>query len=129
VITVDEIKARIERPLTSDEERVLPAWIVEAEDKIRRYVRDLDVRMALVESAPRHLSVTTVKTVLARMIERKLRNANGYRQISADGAQITVDQELSAGKIYLSDEDRADLAPTPVTGFQYPGAFSLQVGI
>lgn len=127
MITAADIQAVIERPLTADEFRVIPKWIEQAEEKLRREIRDLNERMALAVDAPAYLSIKTVKTVLVRMVERKTRNANGYRQVSSDGAQITVDSENSSGKIYLSEEDLADLAPTPVTTNHYPGAFSLRV--
>lgn len=129
MILVEDVQARVERTFTPDEVRAIPSWIVDAEDILRRHVRDLDARMALADTAPAFLSVQTVTRVLARMVERKVRNPNAYRQVSSDGAQLTVDSSSSSGKIYLSEEDIADLAPTPATTNVYPGGFSLQVGI
>lgn len=129
MITTDEVQGVIERTLTPDELRVIPNWIAQAEDILRRHVRDLDARMSMADSAPAYLSETTVKRVLTRMVERKARNPNAYRQVSSDGAQATIDSNSSAGKLYLSEEDIDDLAPLPITGWRVPGAFSLQVGI
>lgn len=129
MIMAADVQARIERTLSPQELTAVEAWIVDAEDILRRHVRDLDVRMSLAEDAPAFLSAQTVIRVLARMVERKVRNPNAYRQVSSDGAQLTIDSDASAGKIYLSEEDLADLAPAPVIGFTHPGGFSLQVGI
>lgn len=119
----------MERTLLPAEAAAVETWIEDAEDILRRAIRDLDARMAMSPDAPAYLSERTVQRVLARMVERKVRNPNAYRQVSSDGAQLTIDSDSSAGKLYLSEEDVADLAPSPVTGFRHPGGFSLQVGI
>lgn len=129
MITATDVQDRIERTLSPQELAAVGTWISDAEDILRRHVRDLDARMGLAADAPAFLSAQTVIRVLARMVERKVRNPNAYRQVSSDGAQLTIDSNASAGKLYLSDEDLADLAPAPVIGFTHPGGFSLQVGI
>lgn len=126
MITLDHVRDRIERPLTPHEERTTPKWIADAETVLRNAVPDLDERMSLDPAAPRHLALDTVELVMFRMVERKLRNPQGLRSFNIDGYDQTIDRDLSAGKIYLSDDDLADLAPRPIAG-HHGGAFSLQV--
>lgn len=126
MITIEHVRDRIERPLTSDEARTIPQWIADAETVLRNAVPDLDERMMLVDAAPRRLAPETVELVLFRMVERKLRNPQGLRSFNVDGYDQTIDRDLSAGKIYLSDEDLADLAPRPIAGHS-GGAFSVRV--
>lgn len=126
-ITVEDVQGRIERPLTVDEVRVIPGWIEDARGVLVDGVPDVEARLALSPSAPAYLSGETVKRVLRRMVERKVRNPSGLRTFSVDGYDQTVDRENSAGKIYLSGDDLADLAPRPVESRRIPGAWSLQV--
>lgn len=125
-VSVEDVQARIERPLTVDEERVIPAWIQEAQILLGQTVRDIDERTQLAVDAPEFLPVETVKMVIARMVERKVRNPGGLRSYEVDGYDQTVDRELSSGKIYVSDDDLDALAPRRVV-FPSNGAWSLQV--
>lgn len=128
MITLEDIQGRIERPLTTDEVRTIPQWIADAETVLAGAVPDLEERMKFDPAAPRYLSEATVKLVLTRMVERKVRNPQGLRSFDVDGYQQTIDRDLSAGKIYLSADDLAALAPRSIGSVQ-AGAYSIGLSL
>lgn len=56
-------------------------------------------------------SVDTVTGVIEDMVLRVLRNPNGYRQVSIDDYNRTIDAALSAGRLYIADDEASLLAP------------------
>lgn len=57
-------------------------------------------------------SVDTVTGVIEDMVLRVLRNPNGYRQVSIDDYNRTIDAALSAGRLYIADDEASLLAPS-----------------
>ncbi|MFK5691284.1 Gp19/Gp15/Gp42 family protein [Ornithinimicrobium sp. LYQ92] len=51
-----------------------------------------------------------IKDVIEAMVVRVIRNPSGYRQVGIDDFQATIDTTLSAGGLYLSDDEREKLA-------------------
>ena len=52
-----------------------------------------------------------VKGVIEDMVLRVARNPNGYRQVSIDDYNRTIDTALSSGQLYISDQEAELLAP------------------
>jgi len=122
------VQDAFERSLTTDETRVLPAWLDTAWRILKnpnRGVPGLEARLELEATDPASLETDDVIDVLVSMVIRKLRNPDGLRSWGGDDYQQVVDQELSAGKIYLTDDERLSLMPPapPVSS----GVFSLQL--
>jgi hypothetical protein len=115
----------LERPLTTDETRVLNSWLDTAWRKLRARMPALEARMDLPEGSPGRLDEGDVRIVVVAMVERKLRNPEGRRSFTGDDYTETVDTALSSGQIYVTDEELRDLAP-PETGAA--GMYSIQLG-
>ncbi len=125
-VTLNDLKGSIERPLTSDEERVAPAWLAKAWRELNRVVPGIPARTASEETAPGHLSIDDVKDVVIAMVERKLRNPGGVRGWRGDDAGEDLDPAMSSGQIYVSDQERNSLMP-PAPTFGH-GIYSIPLG-
>lgn len=113
---IEDVRGSIERPLTADEERVIPEWLAKAWRLLQREVRGIPARIALPETDVGYLAVDDVKDVVVAMVERKVRNADGLRAWSGDDYEQTVDAALSSGQIYVSASEIASLAPASASG-------------
>lgn len=125
-IGIDDIRDTIERPLTTDEARVIPAWIEKAWGLLLDKVPDVVERQALPAGNPLHVREGVVKDALVNAVERKVRNASGLRQFGTDEYSQTIDASLSSGKIYIADEDLARFQPRPIAGTSQ-GVYSMQL--
>jgi hypothetical protein len=123
---VDNVRAAIERPLTEDEERVIPAWLAASWRIVRRKISGVEARLELAADAPDYLDVDDVVDVIVAMVERKLRNPDGLRAWSGDDYDQTVDSALSSGQLYLTEEEIDRLAP-PIPGGGN-GIYSIPLG-
>src|SRR5215210_7215312 len=98
---------QLERPLTSGETDVLPAWLARAWTVLQDEVPGIAARMQTdpptVPAPPGAVSRGTVVEVIVAMVERKLRNPEGLRSYAVDDSTTTIDAALSSGQI----------APTP----------------
>ncbi|MDY1005741.1 hypothetical protein [Curtobacterium sp. CFBP9011] len=120
---LEDVRNSFERALTTDEARVIPAWLGTAWRKLQKAVPGLAGRLAL-EDGPAALDLDDVKDVLVAMVERKLRNPDMLRTFNGDTASFTIDSEASAGKIYVTDEERLALG-IPDRGSS--GMYSIQL--
>lgn len=101
------------RTLTADEQAVATTQLEFASAVIRRYVDDVDTRIA-----DGTLDADLVKHVAVAMVLRHMRNPEGLRSTSTQQAiddysetvTETRDQALSAGSIYLTDEELSLIA-------------------
>lgn len=110
--TPEDLVARLGRDLTDVEERQAPALLGDATAVI------LD-RFPQYAAAP----TDTSTKVCCAMVLRVLRNPNGLRQESIDDYSYTVDSSRSAGEIYLTDGEAAELRPPRHSAFSIvPGA-------
>ena len=109
--TLEDVRDGIERPLTLDEERVIPAWLGKAWRELNRVVPAIAARRSLPEDDPAHLDVSLVVDVLVSMVERKVRNPGGLVQWNGDDYGEKVDPSMASGRIYVSAEELAKLSP------------------
>lgn len=109
--SLEDVRDSIERPLTSDEERVIPKWLDKAWRELNRVVPAISTRVFLDADAPAKLSIDDVCDVVIAMVERKVRNPDGNREWRGDDYGVTVDATLSSGQIYVTEAERASLMP------------------
>lgn len=86
----------------------LVVLIADAEDTVGSEFADIQARID-AESLP----VTRVQKVVARMVIRHIRNPEGIRQAADTSGPFTSSKTYGGnepGAMYLSDEDRAELA-------------------
>jgi hypothetical protein len=119
--TADDVV--LERPLTPEEEAVLPAWLDAAWRALKREVKGIPARLTLDASSSAALTRDDVGQVIGAMVERKLRNPDGLRSWTTEDVQQTIDAALSTGQLYVTDAEKASLA-VPVPG---GGMFSIPV--
>lgn len=110
-----DVRDSMERPLTSDEERVVPQWLDKAWRELNRVVPGIAARNALPHTEPTYLDSADLVDVLVAMVERKVRNPAGTREWRGDDYSETVDAALSSGQIYVSEQERASLMPPAPT--------------
>lgn len=124
--TLADVQDTIERPLTTDEERVIPVWLDRAWRTLIREVPGIAFRNALQPDDPEYLAWDDVKDVVVAMVERKVRNADGLRTWGGDDYNQTVDAALSSGQLYVTAQERASLMPRDVTTAN--GIYSIPLG-
>ena len=122
-----DVQDSIERPLTVDEERVVPTWLDRAWRILLREVPGVAFRNALAPTDPDYLAADDVKDVVVAMVERKVRNADGLRTWAGDDYNQTVDAALSSGQLYVTASERASLMPRNVTSAN--GIYSIPLGL
>lgn len=122
--SITDVTASIERPLTTDETRVIPTWLDKAWRELQRVVPGIPARMLLTPGTLGYLDHDGVKDVVVAMVERKVRNPEGLRTWGGDDASQTVDAALSSGQIYVSKAERESLLPQYATG---DGVFSMEL--
>jgi hypothetical protein len=125
--TIQDVRNGFERPLTDGEATVVPQWLAIAWPRFRRAVPGLEARIALPEDDVRHIDVDEAKAVIAEMVIRRLRNPDALRTWNDDTYGQTIDTELSAGKIYVTDEEKAQFAVPGSDGTN--GVYSMQLGL
>lgn len=100
--TVDDVAARLGRPLSDAERPQVQALLDDAETIIRTRIPDLDDRVA-----SGRLSAAVVRLVLVSMVLRVVRNPGGYRSETAGDYSYTMDSRAASGAlIVLPDEWR-----------------------
>ena len=92
--TLRHVEDTFERPLTVDEKRVVPGWLGTAWRTLTTEVRGIPARCDLDEGAPGYLAEEAVKDVVVAMVERKLRNPDGFRTWNGDTEASTIDSTL-----------------------------------
>lgn len=108
--TVMDVQNNFERPLTAGETAVVPAWLNTAWSRFRRAIPGVEARIALPTDSDSRIDLDEVKSVLAEMVIRRLRNPDALRTWNDDTYGQTVDSELSAGKIYVTEDEKAQFA-------------------
>lgn len=82
----------------------LQRLIDKAIERVYNNVPSLDAR---IESG--EITEELAQGVVEDMVIRVLRNPGGYRQVSIDDYTRMIDQAVSSGALYLSDEERREL--------------------
>lgn len=110
------------RPLTDLEEINAGALIGDAWRMIRRRITDavLDEKAADPETGPDYIA--DVRMVICNAVIRVLKNPDGKRQESIDDYSWTRDRVLSAGVLYVTDDEWRILG---VTGAGRGAAFQI----
>ncbi len=88
----------------------IETFLGDAEDTILREYPDIPDRLA---ATPATITLVRIKKVAARMVIRYLRNPEGLRTFVETTGPFTENATVAVGRpgeIYLTDEDRADLA-------------------
>lgn len=97
--TLDELKARLDRTLDADEERIATAALEDASDLARGYGRETWANAA---SAPR-----LVRTLVLRVCARYMHNPEGYVQSRAGDETLIWSDKIGdeAGTVYFTAEE------------------------
>lgn len=103
--TITDLEQRW-RPLSAAEVVVAQALLDDAWAIVKREVPDVEDR--LLEGT---LDEQLVIRVVCSMVLRVMRNPEGKRQEAIDDYSYTRDESTATGDLYLSDADRALLAP------------------
>ena len=111
LVTANDVEERLlNRTFTDDEKLVINHWIGDLLAEIRLSIVDLD---KLAED-PDYLA--TLKRVIYSAVKRVLDNPRGLRQMSISiddyTRSETIDSTASAGVLYLTDQEWAQLVPT-----------------
>ncbi|WP_277670798.1 Gp19/Gp15/Gp42 family protein [Saccharomonospora viridis] len=110
VATLDDVKARIGRPLTPTEATQVQAWLDDIEAEIRHRITDFDERIA--DDAYRSMVVRVESAAVIRV----LRNPDGKLTERIDDYSWTRDSSTASGQLGLLPEEWALLSPTVSTG-------------
>jgi hypothetical protein len=105
-----DVENTFERPLTSEELRVVQPWLNQAWTILTLTVPGVDVRMAAASAGTGSLPREAVVQVLVAMVERKLRNPDGLRSWNGDDYTETIDSTLSSGQLYPTPAEIARLS-------------------
>lgn len=108
---LEHIVAAFERPLTTDETRVVPNWLDRAWRELNRVIPGLEARNSLELGNPAYLKTDNIRDVLVSMVERKLRNPDGRVQWNGDDYGEKVDASLASGRIYVTASEIESLSP------------------
>lgn len=127
-VTPEEI-ANQWRPLSPAETTVVPGLAEQAWVRILAHprLRDLETKLA---AQPSTVSEATVKSVIASMIIRVLKNPDSARQISKAhddwSRSQTLDSSISTGELYVNDYELDLLDPPPE--YSTPGMYVISLG-
>lgn len=89
----------------------------EVDDKLQKLIAKAGTRIVgayptlLARLDAELIEPDTVAGVIEDMVLRVARNPNGYRQVSIDDYNRTIDTALSTGQLYISDQEADLLAP------------------
>lgn len=111
LVTAEDVEERLlNRTFTDDEKLVINHWIGDLLAEIRLSIVDLD---KLAEDAD---YLATLKRVIYASVKRVLDNPRGLRQMSISiddyTRSETIDSTASAGVLYLTDAEWAQLVPS-----------------
>jgi len=109
--TLAHVVDTIERPLTTDEKRVIPDWLDRAWRELNRVVPGIAQRNAFETTHEQYLATEDVRDVVVAMVERKVRNADARRKWSGDDFNEEVDSSIASGQLYVSAAEKAGLMP------------------
>jgi hypothetical protein len=108
--TTADVAISLGRPLTTDETSTATGLLPRAELLITRRISDLAARI-VADAALQDIVVMVEADAVARV----LRNPNGVYQEHVDDYSYTRDRAISAGTLYISDDEWDMLLTTPGT--------------
>jgi hypothetical protein len=102
-----------------------------ADEQIAALIAKAEVRLnaalPLLASAyeAQTIDAQLVKGVVEDMVIRVVKNPMAYRSLGLDDFQAVIDSSTSSGLLYVSDDERALLSPTP----RRAGVRSVRLGV
>lgn len=97
--TVEDVQARLNRPLTTVEEGMAETLLEDVEAILRSRILDLDERA----EDPDYLAL--VVQVEANAVLRVIRNPSGYRQETDGNYSYTVSAAVASGHLFVMDSE------------------------
>ncbi|MFL1441823.1 Gp19/Gp15/Gp42 family protein [Nocardiopsis protaetiae] len=104
--TVEDVQARLNRPLTDEEEGMAETLLGDVEAILRSRIPDLDERA----ENPDYLAL--VVQVEANAVLRVIRNPDGFRQETDGNYSYTVSAAVASGHLFVMDSEWALLGVT-----------------
>lgn len=107
IVTPDDIREAafgVNIPAGSEIDTQIEGLVAKAGRIIVNQVPNLTARLASGK-----VTLDDIQDVIEAMVVRLVRNPSGYRQIGIDDFQATIDTTLSAGGLYLSEDERKRL--------------------
>lgn len=98
--TVDDVQARLGRPLTDEEKALAATLLDDVEARIRARIPDLDERVAADENYE-----ALVVQVEANAVLRVLRNPEGYRQETEGNYSYSLSAAVASGHLFVMDSE------------------------
>jgi hypothetical protein len=111
------------RPLSAAETIVGGTLLDDAYGMLKRRVTDLDARVTADDDG----FADVVVRVLATAVLRVMKNPDGKRSESIDDYTWQRDQAISAGVLYFTDDELADLMPVDPEDEGHGPAFSIDL--
>lgn len=99
--TVDDVAAEYDGTIADDQWDYVDRKLTSAELVVDAVAGDIGGRITAGKT-----TAARVRLVLATMVIRVLRNAGGVRTETVGPFSVTVDQQVSSGRLYVSREDR-----------------------
>ncbi|GAB3209800.1 hypothetical protein GCM10027294_25640 [Marinactinospora endophytica] len=99
--TVDDVQARMGRPLTAEERQLAATLLDDVEAMLRARIADLDGRAA----DPNYRSLVVM--VESNAVTRVLKNPDGYRQESEGNYSYSLNTAAAAGYLLVLDSEWA----------------------
>lgn len=102
--TFEDVQNRFHREIEPEDRRLIETRLLDAENKIRIRIQDLDYQM---DQEP--LLRDTVVRICAEAVLRLIRNPDGYVQESDGNYTYMMQQRLEEGKLTITHDEWADL--------------------
>lgn len=118
-VTIDDVEA-VFGPLDATQKSAVGVWLDVAWGKLKRKVPTLTAQLEADK-----VDVALVKSAVVSAIVRVLNNPKGVRSAGVDDGQYTIDVEQSSGRLYIHEDDIADLKPS----WALSGVYSMPLGV
>ena len=118
-VTTDDVVA-VFGPLDPTQVSAVNVWVDVAWGKLKRKVPTLPAR---IEADA--VDMTLVKQAIVSAVIRVLNNPKGVRSAGVDDGQVTIDVEQSSGRLYIHEDDVADLKPS----WALSGMYTVPLGV
>ena len=118
-VTIDDVEA-VFGPLDATQKSAVGVWLDVAWGKLKRKVPTLTAQLEADK-----VDVALVKSAVVSAIVRVLNNPKGVRSAGVDDGQVTIDVEQSSGRLYIHEDDIADLKPS----WALSGVYSMPLGV
>jgi len=97
---VEDVQARLNRPLTTEEEQIAQTLLDDVEARLRVRLPDLDDRVA---ADPNYHAL--VVQVEANAVLRVIRNPDGYRQETEGNYSYSKSAAVASGHLFVMDSE------------------------